>query len=96
MYKIHSVRSHYLKNLIVIVCETLFKNFIFVRCLDPDEEIDLINVAFEQRSSQDSGAEIKLPLLNSIEFLLIHDGSHLSISDCAVLMSLTGYRPWRT
>ena len=27
------------------------------RCLDPREEIDLINVAFEQRSSQ--GSEIK-------------------------------------
>lgn len=43
--------------------EILFKKFFFffafVRCLDPGEEIDLINVAFEQRLSQDSGAEIK-------------------------------------
>ena len=28
--------------------------FCLFRCLDPNEEIDLINVAFEQQSSQES------------------------------------------
>ena len=32
---------------------------LFIRCLDPGEEIDLINVAFEQRLSQDSETKYK-------------------------------------